>query len=506
MDWLFCWLKDPEENDNEGKDIKGDKMKTGQAVVAMIFSSLIGGFFAIILMTNFAPDGINLKSGRPYESIEERQKVKYTTEVPEIKMPENLDFTFAATKVIPGVVHIKAMFSSGQYSVNPMNGYYQNPTRSSGSGVIVSDDGFIVTNHHVIQDAERVEVVLSNNRSFQAKIVGADPTTDLALVKIDAQDLPFVKYGNSDKVIPGEWVLAIGNPFELNSTVTAGIVSAKARNIGILRDKNNYQIESFIQTDAAVNPGNSGGALVNLSGELIGINTAIATPTGTYAGYSFAVPVALVKKVMDDLLLYGKVQRGLLGVRINDVDARIARQFELPRATGVYISYVNENSAAEEAGILPGDVVVEINGNSINNVSELQEIVARYRPGDEVKVTFFRDGKNKTVSATLKNSKNEAQIVPRSYDNIIEGASFEDLTSEDLTRMDVRGGVRIKKITPGKWQDAGIKEGFIILSIDKVRINDIADLNKVLDIKNGYFSIEGIYPDGSKKIYGVEWE
>jgi serine protease Do len=481
-------------------------MKTGQAVVAMIFSSLIGGFFAIILMTTFAPGGFNLQSDRPYESIEKRQQVKYTTEVPEIKLPENLDFTFAATRVIPGVVHIKAMYSSGQYSVNPMNGYYQNPTRSSGSGVIISDDGFIVTNHHVIQDAERIEVVLSNNRSFQAKIIGNDPTTDLALIKIDAQDLPFVKYGNSDKVVPGEWVLAIGNPFELNSTVTAGIVSAKARNIGILRDKNNYQIESFIQTDAAVNPGNSGGALVNLQGELIGINTAIATPTGTYAGYSFAVPVALVKKVMDDLLKFGKVQRGLLGVRINDVDARIAKQFKLPQATGIYVSYVNENSAAEDAGILPGDVIIEINEMPVTNVSELQEIVARYRPGDNVKVTFFRDGKIKIVSATLKNKQNETQIIPRDYDKIIEGASFEDLTSEDLTRLDIRGGVRLKKLTPGKWQDAGVKEGFIILSIDKVRINDIADLNKVLEIKNGYFSIEGIYPDGTKRVYGVEWE
>lgn len=481
-------------------------MKTGQAVVAMIISSLIGGFFAIILMTTFAPGSFNLKSDHPYESIEQRQQVKYTGDVPEIKLPENLDFTFAANKVISGVVHIKAMYGSGQYSVNPMNGYFQNPSRSSGSGVIISDDGFIVTNYHVIQDAERVEVVLHNNRSFQAKIVGYDPTTDLALVKIDAKDLPFVKYGDSDKVIPGEWVLAIGNPFELNSTVTAGIVSAKARNIGILRDKNNYQIESFIQTDAAVNPGNSGGALVNLQGELIGINTAIATPTGTYAGYSFAVPVALVKKVMDDLLLYGKVQRGLLGIRINDVDARIARQFDLPRATGIYISYVNENSAAEDAGILPGDVIIEINDVPVSNVSELQEIVARYRPGDDVKVTFFRDGKVKTVSATLKNSNNETQIIARKYDNIIEGASFEDLTSEDLTRLDINGGVRLKKLTPGNWQDAGIKEGFIIRSIDKVRINDIADLNKVLEIKNGYFSIEGIYPNGTKKVYGVEWE
>ena len=481
-------------------------MTKGQAIAAMMFSSLTGGVIAIILMMNFFPGGIRIQPDRPYESIEERQKLKYTVDTPEIKLPENLDFTFAATKVIPGVVHIKSVYSSGQYSMNPLNGYMQNPSRSSGSGVIISDDGFIVTNQHVVAEAERVEVVLHNNRSFQAKIVGSDPTTDLALIKIDAEELPFIKYGDSDKVIPGEWVLAIGNPFELNSTVTAGIVSAKARNIGILRDKNNYQIESFIQTDAAVNPGNSGGALVNLKGELIGINTAIATPTGTYAGYSFAVPVALVKKVMDDLLLYGKVQRGLLGIRINDVDSRIAKQFDLPRATGIYVSYVTENSAAEEAGMLPGDVIIEINDIPVSNVSELQEIVARSRPGDEVTVVFYRDKKIQTVKATLKNSQNVAQIVPREYESIIEGASFEDLTSEDLIDLEVKGGVRISKLTPGKWQDAGIREGFVITSIDKVSINNIADLNRVLEVKNDYFSIEGIYPDGTRKVYGVEWQ
>lgn len=481
-------------------------MKTGQAVAAMILSSIIGGVIAIFILTRFGGYPLHLSERPPYSSIEQRQKVKYTAEVPEIKLPESLDFTYAAQKVIPGVVHIRAMYGSGDYSMNPMNNMFRHPSRSSGSGVIISDDGFIVTNNHVIEDAEKVEVVLYNNESYPAKVVGHDPTTDLALLKIDSYDLEFVKYGDSDEVMPGEWVLAIGNPFELNSTVTAGIVSAKARNIGILNTKNNLQIESFIQTDAAVNPGNSGGALVNLQGELVGINTAIATPTGTYAGYSFAVPVTLVKKVMDDLLLYGVVQRGLLGIRINDVNAGLAEQYELPISNGVYVSYVNENSAAEEAGIALGDVIVKINEKDVTNVSELQEIVARYRPGDEVSVSYFRNGELNQVTTTLKNNEGVSEIVPRQYEQLIEGAYFEDISSESLSRYDLQGGVQVETIEDGPWRESGIEEGFIITSIDKVSINNIADLNNVLEYKHKYFSVEGIYPDGRRRVYAVEWE
>lgn len=481
-------------------------MKAGQTVAAMVLSSVLGGILAVIFISKFSPE--HLQSDKPhyYQSIDKRQQVRYTNDIPDIKIPESLDFTFAAGKVIPGVVHIKALYSSGRYSMNPMENYFHENARSSGSGVIISDDGFIVTNNHVIADAERIEVVMSDNSSYQAKLMGKDPTTDLALLKIEAFNLPFVKYGNSDEVLPGEWVLAIGNPFELNSTVTAGIVSAKARNIGILRDRNNFQIESFIQTDAAVNPGNSGGALVNLRGELIGINTAIATPTGTYAGYSFAVPVSLVKKVMDDLLMYGSVQRGLLGIRINDVNADIATQFELPTTTGIYVSYVNSNSAAEDAGLKAGDVIIAINEVAVNNVSELQEIVARHRPGDEVSVEFFRNGEKREVEATLKNSEGLAEIVPRTYKNEIHGAQFEDLTSEDLTNYGITGGVKIKSLQNGSWKEAGMDEGFIITSIDKVGINSIVDLNNVIDIKSGYFSVEGFYPDGSRRVYGIDWE
>ena len=481
-------------------------MNRRQVVVAMMFSSLLGGLVAVFIVLQISPNIFSVNEQPPYESIENRQQVKYSYEIPEYKIPDKLDFTAAANEVIPGVVHIKALYNTGDYSVNPLNGFYHNPARSSGSGVIVSDDGYIVTNNHVIEDAELVEVVLFNNQSFRAKVIGVDPTTDLALVKINAYNLPFVKYGNSDEVLPGEWVLAIGNPFELNSTVTAGIVSAKARNIGILKAKNNLQIESFIQTDAAVNPGNSGGALVNLQGELIGINTAIATPTGTYAGYSFAVPVTLVKKVMDDLLMYGRVQRGLLGIKINDVDAFTAEQFDLTTTTGIFVTYVNENSAAEEAGIMSGDVIIAINDIQVTNVSELQEMVARYRPGDEVLVTYLRGDSEQETTAILKDTEGKSEVTPREYDDTIKGALFEDLTSEDLIRYNIDGGVRIDQLSEGPWSKAGIKVGFIVTAIDKVNINDIADLNRILELKSGSFLVEGIYPDGKEAVYGVNWD
>ena len=257
-----------------------------------------------------------------YNSIEERQNLSFAKMAPDSarKVSSSLpNFEYAARMITPAVVHISTIYGPGEFSLNPLELYYGKQSHSSGSGAIISDDGYIVTNFHVIESATNIEVTMSDNQRFYAKVIGRDPSTDLALLKIKAKNLPFIAYGNSDNVMPGQWVLAIGNPFDLNSTVTAGIVSAKARNIGILLDKNNLQVESFIQTDAAVNPGNSGGALVNLKGELVGINSAIATSTGTYAGYSFAIPVNLVKKVMDDLLEFGQVQRGLLGVKILDV-------------------------------------------------------------------------------------------------------------------------------------------------------------------------------------------
>jgi serine protease Do len=349
--------------------------------VAACIGGIVGSIVTIRYMDNFTP---------AYNSIEERQQAVLAGYKPDTaaRVPHELDFLAPAKKVTPGVVHIQTSYGPGDFSANPLKQYLETPTRSSGSGVIISDDGYIVTNNHVIEDANNIEVVMNNNQRFYAKLVGTDPTTDLALLKIRAKNLPFIRYGDSDKIIPGEWVLAVGNPFDLNSTVTAGIVSAKARNIGILRDRNNLQIESFIQTDAAVNPGNSGGALVNLSGELIGVNSAIATSSGSYQGYSFAIPVSLVKKVVDDLLEFGQVQRGLLGIQITDVDARVAEDLGLLVNQGVLVTRVTQGSAAEESGIIVGDVIVGIEGHTVNSVSELQEWVARNRPGKNIRVSY----------------------------------------------------------------------------------------------------------------------
>ncbi|MBL3656247.1 trypsin-like peptidase domain-containing protein [Fulvivirga sediminis] len=471
--------------------------------LGMFLSSIFGGLIAAFVIFIY----LERTPQKTYSSISERQNRislssrKDTSYI----VPQGLDFISAAQEVTSGVVHIRAIYSSGKYSLNPLEGYFGGPSQSSGSGVIVSDDGYIVTNNHVIEDASQIEVVLNDNRTYLAKVIGTDPTTDLALIKIAERRLNFVEYGNSDDVKTGEWVLAIGNPFDLNSTVTAGIVSAKARNIGILRDKNNLQIESFIQTDAAVNPGNSGGALVNLKGKLIGINTAIATPTGNYTGYSFAVPVSLVQKVIDDLLEYGEVQRALLGIRIGDMNSRIAEAENLNVYNGVYISNVNKNSAAEKAGLLAGDVIIAIDNTPINNVSELQEMVARNRPGNKIKVTYIRGGQQSSTEATLQNTAGNTEIITKTFDEQIEGAYFQNLTETDGNKNQPIKGVKIIELNDGKWKEAGIKKGFIITSIDKTSIENIKDLNRVLTNKQGGILVEGIYPDQSKGVYGVEW-
>jgi serine protease Do len=406
--------------------------------------------------------------------------------------------------VTSGVVHIRTGYGAGDFSLNPLQNYDQ-PIHSSGSGVIISDDGYIATNNHVIEDATNIEVVMNNNLRYYAKVVGADPSTDLALLKIKAKNLPFVRYGNSDNVMPGEWVLAVGNPFDLNSTVTAGIVSAKARNIGILRDRNNSQVEAFIQTDAAVNPGNSGGALVNLKGELIGINTAIATSSGSYQGYSFAIPVSLVKKVMDDLLEYGKVQRGLLGIEITDVNAIVAETFHLSVNQGVLVNEVREESAAQESGLKGGDVIVAIDEQPINSVSELQEWVARNRPGEDISVTYLRNGQKHKVNARLKNSEGRRTLEKKEINFTISGAEFEDVPYRELAKLMLEGGVRIKNLDEGKWKKSGMKENFIIGYIDKVPVENVEDLNRILEYKKGGILVEGTYASGQKGTYGIDW-
>lgn len=473
----------------------------------LVMLVIVSAFFGAVLGITFALKYTEILSPA-YRSIEERQASRLVNQPFDTSSSWNfrgVNFEAAATAVTPAVVHIRTVYGNGEFSLNPLDHYFSPQARASGSGVIISDDGYIVTNYHVIEDASRIEVVLSNNQRFYAKLFGKDHTTDLALLKINARNLPFVRYGDSDIVNPGQWVLAIGNPFDLNSTVTAGIVSAKARNIRILQDRNQLQVESFIQTDAAINPGNSGGALVNLRGELIGINSAIATSTGNYQGYSFAIPVALVKKVMDDLLEFGEVQRGLLGVQIADVTADLAERKNLDVIRGVHIDRVNRGSAAEESGLKAGDIILAINDREVNGVSELQEWVARKRPGQSVDVTYRRDGSVFTVKTILKNFEGLSEVKKKEVHFDIQGAVFEDLSYKELSNLSIDGGVMVKSLQPGKWKRAGITEGFIISHIDKLVVENVEDLNRILAQKRGGILIEGFLPDGSKGVFGVDW-
>ena len=482
-----------------------------QFIIGILFASLLGGIIALGGYQIFAE-----KEEAPYETFEERQNVMLSRfedgNAPKVVVPEGLNFVNAAKIVTPGVVHIKSVYDEGEgyASKNPIYDYFGfgNPngrkSRATGSGVIISDDGYIVTNNHVIENASEVEVTLNSNEKYKAKIIGTDPTTDLALVKIKGKNLPFIKFGNSDQLEVGEWVLAVGNPFDLTSTVTAGIVSAKGRNINILRDNNGRQIESFIQTDAVVNPGNSGGALVDLNGQLVGINTAIASPTGSYTGYSFAVPVSLVKKVMNDLREFGEVQRALLGVGIAELDDPRIEE-EIDDLKGVYIVDVKEGSAAEDAGLEVGDIILEVDGEKVASVPELQEKVAQNRPGVKVDITYKRDGKIKTVTATLKNDENNFSIVRRAEPLEIEGAVFEDVSARDKAVLDINGGVQITDLNDGKWEEAGINKGFIITNIDKERVGNVKDLKEILKEKEGSLTVLGVYPDGTKDYYSIKW-
>ncbi len=432
-------------------------MKRSILILLVVLSACVGGILGSIVTIRFLDDYTS-----SYQSIEGRQQsvlTRYSADT-SYQVPRELNFLGTAKNVTPGVVHIRTSFGPGEFSVNPLEFSLESPARSSGSGVIISDDGYIVTNNHVIEDANGIEVVMTNNQRFYAKLIGADPNTDLALLKIRAKNLPFLKYGDSDAITPGEWVLAVGNPFDLNSTVTAGIVSAKARNIGILHDRNNLQVEAFIQTDAAVNPGNSGGALVNLRGELIGINSAIATSSGSYQGYSFAIPVSLVKKVMDDLLELGQVQRGMLGIQITDVNAGIAEDLKLEVNQGVLVNKVNGGSAAEQSGLVRGDVIVAIDGHSISSVSELQEWVARNRPGKEIGVSYIRNGEQHEVKARLRNSEGNENVEKKVVRYDLNGVEVEDVPYKELVGLQVEGGVRIKEITAANGRNPGSKKDF----------------------------------------------
>jgi len=457
--------------------------------------------------------------------------------VPEIQLPAayakfssvpsamETDFTVAAELSVHAVVHVKTktpvkMQQFGGLPNDPFFEYFfgrpqQNQAQPKeapmhegvGSGVIISNDGYIVTNNHVVDGSSDIEVTLNDKRTFKAKLIGTDPNTDIALIKIEVEKLPVIIFGNSDSLKVGEWVLAVGNPFNLNSTVTAGIVSAKARNINIINSQ--MKIESFIQTDAAVNPGNSGGALVNTRGQLVGINTAIASQTGSYAGYAFAIPVSIVQKVVADLRQYGVAQRAVLGVEIKDVDSEMAKEMKLKTLEGAYVGKVNDQSAAKNAGLKEGDIINNVNGVQINSATELQEQIGRYRPGDKITITVLRNNSEEKLKVELKNRLGNTGVVSSETSADILGATFKEINDKTKEQFNLEYGIEIKSLTKGKLAEQGLKPGFIIVKINNQAIRTSEDVQSALDaaLNNGLqekvLFIAGIYPNGKVAYYAV---
>ena len=446
------------------------------------------------------------------------------TSMPAAGKMQPVDLTEAAQKTIHGVVHIKSTVKSRtetyqeipdifeymfgarprqrQYNTQPQVGY--------GSGVILTKDGYIVTNNHVIDKADEIQVTLNDNRVFNATLVGADANTDLALIKIEGDEFPVVPMGDSDELKLGEWVLAVGNPFNLTSSVTAGVVSAKSRKIGI--DEGGESIESFIQTDAAINMGNSGGALVNVRGELVGINAALESPTGTYAGYGFAIPTTIVKKVVSDLKEFGTVQRAMLGIEGTDVLSM--RQDERNKEVdfgdaidGVYVVNVTDGGGALAAGIKQGDIIIAVNGKKVKTMNELQETIVQYRPGDKVTVTLLRDKKEKKYEVELKNARGNTDIV-KNADMEVLGATFQEVPEQTRRQLNIGYGVQVSSVKNGLLKNAGIQKGFIILKINSKQIRSVDDIEQIYKEASGssdpVLFIAGVYPSGRRAYYSVD--
>ncbi len=432
--------------------------------------------------------------------------------------PIGPDFIAASESSINSVVHVTTKVVKTAFQRDPFQEFFYGPGAGgqeykqygagSGSGVIISSEGYIVTNNHVIEDASEIEVILNDNTKYTAKLIGADPSTDIAVLKIEGTGFQPIPIGNSDDLRIGEWVLAVGNPFNLTSTVTAGIVSAKARNINLLSDRtqqNIVPIESFIQTDAAVNPGNSGGALVNTKGELVGINTAIASQTGSYSGYSFAIPVNLVQKVMRDLIDYGIVQRGFLGVQIADINQEIKEKNSLSSIKGVFISEVTDGGSAEKAGLKTGDVILKIGMREVNSVAELQEEIGKRRPGDKVSLTIRTKGGSEEIKElVLRNQDGETSLISKEEiaKNYALGATFIELSSKEKKELNVTYGVKIETLNAGKLKSIGIQPGMIITKVNNEQIDTVEKLTSKLNGANKGILLEVLSASGKKNYYG----
>ena len=446
-----------------------------------------------------------------------------------------VDLTYAAEKSLPSVVHILSTKNSKVQTVevesDPFSdffgdpfGFFGNPQgnggkqkrsvrtpkqQGSGSGVIISADGYIVTNNHVVADADELTVTLNDNKEYSARIIGTDKTTDLALIKIDGKNLPAITIANSENIKVGEWVLAVGNPFNLTNTVTAGIVSAKGRSLY----KNG--VESFIQTDAAINPGNSGGALVNTRGELIGINAMLYSQTGSSSGYGFAIPTSIMNKVVDDLKTYGTVQRAVVGIQGSDVKNYVdgqkeqGKDIDLGTMEGIYVAKVTEESAAEEAGLKEGDVIIAIDGKEMNKMADMQEYLAKKRPGDKVTVTYLRDKKKNTKSITLKNEQGNTQVVKKADLDVL-GGNFRSITDAQKQQLNIGYGLEVLKVNSGKLKNAGITKGFIIQRVNDNAVKTIEDLQNIVKdastSKDPVLYIQGVYPTGKKAYFAVPLE
>ena len=424
-----------------------------------------------------------------------------------------VDFTDAASAAIPATVHIKTKTTrtvtnnlprknpfSDLFGIDPDDFFgtpRSMPEQASGSGVIISDDGYIVTNNHVVDGADELTVTLSNKKSFKAKVVGTDPSSDIAVVKIDAKGLPFLLYGNSDDVKIGQWVLAVGYPLTLETTVTAGIVSAKGRTLDINARQSKTPIESFIQTDAAVNPGNSGGPLITPDGKLIGINSAIASPTGSYAGYSFTIPVNIVKKVVSDLMKYGTPQRAYLGIQYARDNASDEQKKEqgIKDGEGVYVMDVPSNGAAAQAGIKKGDVITKLNGKTLNSAADMVGQIATFSPGDKINISYVRDGKEYTVPITLRNNTGTTDIVKNSVLDKL-GADLQSLDKKDAAALRVKGGVVVKAIQEkGLFSKTRMEDGFVILKVNGKDVSSVEEYRKILaSTSDSSVKLEGVYP------------
>ena len=461
--------------------------------------------------TDSTPKVIELKEGSNYHFTSNESG---TTNYP--------DLTYAAEHTVPAVVNIeKTELIESAYNeffgIDPFFEFFgipqqrgrnsqsqQQEQRSGGSGVIISPDGYIISNNHVVENASELTVTLSDERTFKAKIIGTDPTTDIALIKIDATDLPTIPFGDSDKLRLGEWVIAVGNPFGLSSTVTAGIVSAKSRNLDVIPSQ--FRLESFIQTDAAVNPGNSGGALVNSAGELVGINTVIKSPTGSYAGYSFAVPSSIVKKVIVDLMEYGIVQRAMLGIGYNEINdafiEQMGKETGIKEKGGLYIATVDENGAAGAAGIKVGDILLEIDGVKTNNSAQLQGEIAKHRPNEKVMITVKRGNETKQFEVLLRNKAGEAKLLDKNSVDMAAflGGEFNNISDKLKKNLRIDYGVQVVKVGNGLLKKSGIREGYIITHINGTPIKDVNTLNMITSTVQ---TIDGLYPDGRYVSYSI---